>query len=451
MEMTRTLADFVTEVRFEDLPSEVVTTSKRAFLDTLGVILAGSREPCAGIVVDYCRTLEGSREATVFGTGLQTTAPLAALANGTAGHALDYDDVNETMHGHPSIPPLPVILALGEKLGCSGREAITAFVLGVEVECKLGKVMGDGHYQAGWHATATLGTMAATIDAAKLLRLNHDAVRHALGIATSMASGSRQNFGTMTKPLHAGLAARNGLEAVLLAARGFTADANILESRMGFFRLFSPAGESLSLDLEGFGNPWDLLTPGLSVKKYPCCFATHHALDATLDLVQEYDVTPGDVQKVAVKVRPGSSAILIHPRPQTGLEGKFSMQYCLAAAILDRKVSLASFADHAVQRPEAQQFLPHVVMEEEPGPPQGPREAFAEVTFALQDGRSLCRRVDIPRGHAKAPLSWEELAEKFLDCASYALSEAQARRGLEQIQSLEKTPLKDLAQTLAGS
>jgi 2-methylcitrate dehydratase PrpD len=446
MEMTKTLAEFVAEVHFEDFPPEIITVAKRGILDTLGVILAGSQEPCTGIVVDHCRAIEGAREATVLGVGLQTAAPLAALANGTAGHALDYDDVNEIMHGHPSVPLLPVIMALGEKLDLTGREAIMAFAVGVEVESKLGAVMGDPHYQIGWHATATMGIMGATLVAAKLLGLEPDGMRHALGIAASMASGSRQNFGTMTKPLHAGLAARNGLEAALLATKGFTADLNILESPLGFCHLFSPTGEIPTHGLEKLGNPWELLSSGLSVKKYPCCFATHTALDATLGLVQEHGVRAEEVKEVAVRVRPGISSVLIHPRPQTGLEGKFSMQYCLAAAILDRKVSLASFADQAVLRPEAQQLLRRVQMLEEPA-----LHSFnAQVTLDLQDGRSLTRQVDIPRGHPQFPLTWDELEEKFFDCASQALPEEKIHKSLELIRTLEETSIRELARTLAG-
>lgn len=450
MEATRALAEFVAGVRFEDLPPEVITVAKRAFLDTLGVILAGSREPCTGIVVDYCQALEGVREAAVLGLGFQTTAPLAALINGTAGHALDYDDVSETMQGHPSAPVLPVVMALGERVDLTGREAITAFALGVEVECKLGAAMGRGHYQVGWHATSTLGTMGAATAAAKLLGLDPDGIRKALGIAASMASGSRQNFGTMTKPLHAGLAARNGLEATLLAARGFTADLNILESPLGFCRLFSPEGGNPERGLERLGNPWDLLSPGLSVKKYPCCFATHHALDATLDLVREYGIRAEEVGEVVVKVMPGVSSILIHPRPQRGLEGKFSLQYCIAAAVLDRRISVASFTDQAVLRPGAQKLLQRVRMEEEAGFPEGPQRLYAQVTLHPQEGRSLSRRVDIPRGHPQSPLTWKDLEEKFLDCTRQALLEEKAQRGLKLIRYLEETPLKELAQTLTG-
>jgi 2-methylcitrate dehydratase PrpD len=276
-------------------------------------------------------------------------------------------------------------------------------------------------------------------------------MRMALGIATSMASGSRQNFGTMTKPLHAGLAARNGIEASLLAAKGFTADVNILESPMGFCRLFSPTEDFPTRSLEQLGDPWEILNPGLSVKKYPCCYATHNALDATLSLVQEHEIKVEEVKEVAVKVRPEVPAVLIHPRPQKGLEGKFSMQYCLAAAILDRKIALASFADQAVQRPEAQTLIQRVHMQEAFAASDASLGLEAEVTIDLEDGRSVSRRVDIPRGDAQSPLSWEELEEKFLDCASQALSEVKAQKALELIRGLEQTSLRELAQTLAGS
>ncbi|GIX48559.1 MAG: hypothetical protein KatS3mg131_2770 [Candidatus Tectimicrobiota bacterium] len=445
MGMTETLTTFAASVRFAELPPAVVTAAKRAFIDTLGVILAGAQEPCTRLVSDYCQRLGARPEATVLGHGWRTAAPLAALVNGTAGHALDYDDVNETMHGHPSIPILPAVLALGEQRRLTGQEAITAFVLGVEVECRLGAVMGHGHYRHGWHATATLGTLGAALAAARLLELSPLQMRHALGIATSMAAGSRQNFGTMTKPLHAGLAARHGLEAALLAASGFTADPDILESPMGFCRLFSPAGEAPEQALASLGQPWALVDPGVSVKKYPCCFATHSALDATLDLVRQHDLSAEAVQAVTVYAPPGTASILIHPRPRTGLEGKFSMPYCIAAALLDRRLTLATFTDAMVQRPAVQALLQGVQLVEDPEV----RGFGAQVTLTLKDGRTLTQRLDAPRGDPRTPLSQEELEAKFLDCATQVLPQARAQEALTLLWRLEESKLADLAQLLA--
>ena len=229
--MTRRLAEFVASTPSRDIEPAAREQARRAILDTLGVMLAGSREDAARITAEMVREQGGSAESTVVGHSFRAAAGEAALVNGTSAHTLDFDDVNMNMRGHPSVPLLPAVLALGEKLGSSGREVIDAFVLGFEVECRLGKVIGGEHYALGWHATSTLGTLGAGAACARLLRLDADQTQTALGIAASLASGVRQNFGTMTKPLHAGWAARNGVIAVTLSERGLTADTAALEGR----------------------------------------------------------------------------------------------------------------------------------------------------------------------------------------------------------------------------
>ena len=227
----------------------------------------------------------GSTEASVFGHGFGAPAGEAALVNGTSAHALDFDDVNMSMRGHPSVPLLPAVLALGEKIGSSGRELIDAFVLGFEVECKLGRVIGAAHYALGWHATSTLGTLGAAAACARLLRLDMERTQIALGIAASLASGVRQNFGTMTKPLHAGWAARNGVIAATLADRGFTADSAAIEGESGLLHAASGGARLNSRALASLGDPWEIVSPGIGVKLYPCCYATHRAIDAALEIV----------------------------------------------------------------------------------------------------------------------------------------------------------------------
>jgi 2-methylcitrate dehydratase PrpD len=425
MSLTRELADLVVDTDFEDLSEDVLVAARRAIVDTLGVTLAGSAEEGSRIVLDHVQRSASAPEATVVGSAVQTSAALAALANGASGHALDFDDVNGSMRGHPSVPLLPAVLALGEMLGCPGRALITAFVLGFEVECKLGRGMGASGYAQGWHATSVLGSIGAAAACAKLLDLDRQRARHALGIAASMASGSRQNFGTMTKPLHAGLAARNGVEAALLAASGFTADPEIIEAPMGFGRLFSPAGDWRPERVGDLGQPWEIVQPGLSVKKYPCCHMTHRALDAALDATEGRSIAEDAVAEILVRVPEGSTSALIHPRPVNGLMGKFSMEYCLAAAVLDGGVRLASFEDEAVMRPDAQALLRRVQLVHEPRQPGG--YTPARVSVRLKDGRELYAEVMRERGNPSDPLSWDELVEKYLDCAAVVLPEEQRR------------------------
>ena len=262
MAITEQLAQLIAETTYEQLPASAVTQAKRALLDIIGVTLAGHGEAAGQIITAFVKDAGGHQEAAILGTSLYTSPALAALANGTLGHALDFDDVTFHLRGHPSAPVVPAVLALGQALVASGKDVITAFVIGVEVEAKIGKAMTSAHLRRGWHPTATIGTLGAVAAAAKLFRLTGPQVQMALGIAASKAAGLRQNFGTMTKPLHAGEAARNGVEAAQLAQRGFTADPHILDSRFSFFNVFVGEGEFVpETVIQEFGAPYEIITP----------------------------------------------------------------------------------------------------------------------------------------------------------------------------------------------
>jgi 2-methylcitrate dehydratase PrpD len=435
MGVTEKLAQFAVGTSYDSLPEQVVTAAKRAVLDTLAVAIAGCREEAAAIITAHVREFSAAGEAGVVASGFQTAASEAALANGTLAHALDYDDVSTSMLGHPTAPLLPAVLAVAEKTEASGKDVILAFVVGLEVECKVGSAIGAGHYARGWHPTATLGTLGAAAACAKLLRADVAATRAALGIATSLAGGTRQNFGTMSKPLHAGIAARNGVMAASLAAKGFTADASIIEAPLGFLHLFGVGEVDAEKAVASLGQPFDIISPGISVKLYPCCYATHRALDAALQLHRDTEIEPRRVARVEVRVSRGTAIPLIHHRPRTGLEGKFSMEYCLAAALLDGRITLVSFSDEAVQRPQAQELLRRVEMVEgEQGQPiVGP----ATVTVILDEGSQHTRHVETPRGEPKAPLTWEELVAKYKDCAAGILPDAAIARSAAIIAELE--------------
>jgi 2-methylcitrate dehydratase PrpD len=453
MGVTSTLAGFVSKVDFDDLPADVVLMAKRAILDTVGVTLAGTRTEAGTIIREYVRELGGSAQAALLGTPERSAAPLAALANGTFAHALDYDDVNADMRGHPSVPLLPAALAAAELVGAGGRDLIAAFVLGFEVQCRLGAGLGISHYERGWHATSTLGTIGAATAAGKLLGLSADQLAVAFGIATSYASGNRQNFGTMTKPLHAGHAAESGVTAALLAQRGFTADPAIFDAPLGFGSTFAPGRDwSPEAVVTGLGDPWEIVDPGIGVKKYPCCYATHRPLDATLALVREYKLTADQIDTIEVRCPQGMVMPLIYSRPQTGLEGKFSMEYCLAAAVLDQRFRLATFSDEAVRRPEAQAFFPRVRVVEEDAVLDGPISGYATVTMQLRDGRTVSRHVERPRGEPPDLLSWDELREKFIDCAAQALAPAAVDRAADLIADLEQVErVSDLITVLTAA
>jgi 2-methylcitrate dehydratase PrpD len=447
METTERLASFVAETRFETLSAEVVTAARRAILDTLGVTLAGAAEEGSRILLDAISATSGTGDASILGTGLRASPSQAALANGALGHALDFDDVSVSMRGHPSIPLLPAVLALAEPAQSGGDAALAAFVVGFEVECRLGRALGPSSYARGWHATSVAGSIGAAAACASLLHLDVERTRHALGIASSMACGSRQNFGTMTKPLHAGLAARAGVEAADLASRGFTAAPDILEAPMGFGVLFSPDGDWRPERLGDPGKPWEILTPGINVKQYPCCYMTHQALDATLAATERRPHDPGDVESIEVRVAPGSTSALIHSRPTSGLEGKFSMEYCVAAAVLDGAVRLRTFDDDQVRRPEAQDLLRRVEVAYLPK-----EEAWSSpstrVTVRLRDGGPLVAEVTRERGSPGDPLSWDELVAKYRDCAGRVLPGDQVERSLELIEDFPGTRVDELARAL---
>lgn len=457
MGTTDQIARFIVEADYASIPAEAVRLAKDAILDTLGVTLAGSIEPAGQIMAQYVKELGGAAQAGVIGSGFKTSAPLSALANGTMAHALDYDDVLGIMSGHPSVPVLPAVLALGEMYHCSGRNVLEAYIIGVEVEARIGSGIGRRHYAVGWHPTATLGTLGATAASAKILGLSVTETRMALGIAASEAAGLRQNFGTMTKPFHAGNAARSGIVAATLAQKGFTADESILENPFGFCPVLGGESEyNLTVMTKSLGNPFAIANPGLDIKPYPCCRLTHRCIDAMLHIVNEYHPAAEEVTEVECKTRPDIPQIVIHHHPRTSLEGKFSMEYCMARALLDGEIRMAHFTEEKVLDSQAQELLQkvrYIHPEEMTVVPQDDsqsahdvlvhRGAPEEVTVKLRDGRQYTYGVLVPKGAPENPLTTEELVAKYRDCASLALPPEAIEHSLELVTHLEE--VKDIA------
>jgi 2-methylcitrate dehydratase PrpD len=444
MGATREIAAWVAGASLRAMPAEVVERARAGIVDTIGVILAGTGEPVTRIAAGLVAEDGGAPVASQLGTSLRTTAESAALLNGISGHALDYDDVSASLTGHPSVVVVPAALAAAELTGASGAAFLRAYVVGVEVMAKLGRAIGPAHYRTGWHATSTLGTLGAAAAASSVLGLDAERTAHALAIAVSESSGSRRNFGTMTKPYHAGHAARCGVAAARLAARGMTADPTAIEAPLGLFALISYGEGRPEAVAPALGRPYDLVGTGLSVKKYPCCFATHRAADAVLDLRAEHGLgDPDAVEAVRVTVPVGGVAPLIYDRPATGLEAKFSMQYVLAAALLDGRVGLDAFEDAAVRRPEAQALLARVTVHEDPGIAGGfnpIEDGHVDVELRLRAGATLTRRVAHPRGSPADPLRPEDLAAKFRDCADATLEPEQADAALARLLRVEREP-----------
>ena len=430
--ITQRLAEFVIDTRTSDVPSDVLDASRDALIDTVGVALVGSLDEVGEITLRYVSDLGARKEATIWGSHVVTSMAEAAFANGVSGHALDFDDVHASVHGHPSTTLVPAIIAAGEAAGASGKDVLAAYAVGLEVGGKLGTAFGNGHYQRGWHSTATTGVFATAAAAARLLGLNVAQLRNALGLAASQASGLLRNFGTMTKPFHAGHAARCGVQSALLAKAGFTADISIFDGKDGFLRTY---GEKDSQPLEPLvailGKPWEAVKPGISYKRWPCCYCNHRTIGVLLDMLQKNDIRPADVQAIEIGFPPGTDTPLIHTNPQTGLEAKFSIEYSAAATVLDGKVGIDTYTDVMVNRPEARAMLKKVrrYRIDDPKMYSG-AVGYNDVLLRTSRGEFKARENRAP-GSPDWPMSGKERDEKFLDCAGRVLGSTGAKRVLD--------------------
>lgn len=433
------------------LDGDLLERVGRAVVDTCAVGIAGRAEPASELALRYARSAAagaGPFAARCWARDETLPLELAALYNGVAAHVLDYDDVTSPLRGHPSVAMLPALMALGESIDAPGRSLAGAYVVGFDVICRLARAMGLRHYARGWHSTATIGGIGCAVACARLLGLDAVQTANAIGLAVAQAGGSRANFGTHAKSFQAGHANALGLRAALLAKEGFDAAPDILEAEFGYVALYGH-GESLASEMAGLGQgPSELEREGIEVKKYPMCYATHRTLDGVLDLRAEFGLALAQVKTVHVTTSAGALTPLIHQRPRTGLEGKFSMQYAVAGALADGQVGLASFTDAAVLRPEVQAFFPAVTTAEAPGQLL-PR--WAAIDIELHDGRRLSRRIDTLRGSAQQPMCAQGLRAKLHDCVAFGAVPVDADAFYELAMNLGSTPVRALAASLAPS
>jgi 2-methylcitrate dehydratase PrpD len=419
-------------------PADARAAAARAFLDTIGVALAGAPEPAAKIAARVA-SADGSGPCAIVGTPCRASASNAALANGTAAHALDFDDMCFVSLAHPSAPLVAAALAAGEAAGATGRALLDGYVVGFEIEGRLGRAMNPRHYQRGWHCTATLGTIGAAAAAARILGLDKDAAAHALAIAASEASGVKENFGTMVKPLHAGLAARNGIVAAQLARAGMIGSAAAIDGPQGMLTALDSERASLDDAAGDLGVRWEIVDTGITVKLYPSCAGTHPTLDALLDLRRRHGIVAGDVEAIEIGVDPIVPTILIHDRPETGLEGKFSMPFCAAAAIVRGSVGIETFTEAGLRDPEILDVQSRVRMRVDPSlDPSALPLTQARVSVRLRGGRELTAIANGARGYPDRPASDAELDAKFLSCAAAALRADAARTALEALRDIER-------------
>ena len=443
---TARLGDFVSDAA---PPAGARARAATAVLDTVGVILAGVSEPASRIVRELVAA-EGGDACGVFGTAVRASMSGAALANGTAAHALDYDDMCFVSLAHPSAPLVPAVLAAAEAERLTGRAVLDAYVVGFEIEARLGRLMNPRHYQRGWHCTSTLGTIGAAAAVSRLLGLNARAAGHALAIAASEASGLKENFGTMVKPLHAGLAARNGVLAALLARGGMTASDRALDGPQGLLHAMDSEGTALADAIGDLGARWEILETGITVKLYPSCAGTHPSLDAILDLRRREKFTANDVERIDIDVDSIVPTILIYDRPTTGLEGKFSLPFCAAAAVTFGRVGMDTFDAASLANREVTNLLARVAMRVDPALDHGaPPLTHARVHVTLRDGRVLSQEAQGARGYPEQPATDAELDAKFMACASRALPDIEAKRALELLRSIDS--LEDVRALVAAA
>ena len=442
-----TITDFIHGAR---VPPEASARAATALKDTIGVMLAGVGEPAARIA-QAMASEDGVGTCRVLGTSLQTSPELAALANGVSAHSLDYDDMCFVSLAHPSCALVPAILATGELVHARSSALLDAYVIGFELECRLGNVMNPRHYhQRGWHCTSSIGTVGAAAAAARMLGLGAQATQHALGIAASSACGLKENIGSMVKPLHAGMAARNGVMAARLAQRGFTASPHAIDGPQGYLVAMDSERDSLDAAVGDLGIRWEILHSGVTVKLYPSCAATHPPLDALIAMKRREQITADQVRAIDVEVDSMTPRLLIHPDPVTGLEAKFSMPFCAAAAIVYDRIGIDTFDVDHIRNPTVQALMKHVSLRANEEFDKGAPLARARVSVYLREERVVSQAVDGARGYP-GRLTNEELATKFAGCATRTLSESAANAAWAALISLNAiTDVRELTRLLGA-
>jgi len=430
--LTLRLAENSMSLDYATLPGAVLTVAKHCVLDWLGVTLAGSREPLSLILRDDALDQGGAAQASIVGDGRKVTMMQAALVNGSAGHALDYDDVILVMPGHPTVPVVQALLALAEQNGANGRDFLTALVAGIEAECRVGALMNDSHYEAGWHSTGTVGTFGAAAAAARLLGFDGAQCATAMGIAATQAAGLKSMFGTMCKPFHAGKAAANGLHAALLARRGFGSRADVLECDQGFADT-QTGNYDPEAALAGLGTVFH--TPDVLFKYHAACYGTHAAIDATAALKRDKNIDPAHIDSIEVHTGAINLKVCNIANPVTGLEGKFSLRFTAAMAMLGENTGLiANYNEAMVADPEIAAIRDKITVV----PNSGMGLAEAEVVVNMTDGLAHRRRTDVETPEADLDRQWARLSAKFTDNATPVIGAAKTRALIEAVSALEE-------------
>jgi 2-methylcitrate dehydratase PrpD len=437
--ITNKIADFVCRTNYNNLSYLPIDAAKKCILDGIGVAVAGSKDSAARVLAQYIAEIGCKGSSTVLGLeSFKTSAAGAALVNGVSAHVLDFDDTHRILGGHPTAVILPTVLSLGEYVGKNGKDILTAFVLAVEVAAKIGRGVNPSHYHSGYHVTSSIGVMGAAAGAGKLLELDNDQLLHTFGIAGSMSSGLKENFGTMTKSLHVGLAASNGVRAAMLASRGYTASMRILEGNLGFCKVL--AGEyDLNRIVENLGDPWEIVDPGVARKKYPCCARTHPAIEGVVQIVTDHDLHADHVEEVICSTDDTAFEVLIHPVPHSELEAKFSMPFCVATAFLEKDVALGHFSRDRLEDPRVTGLMRKVrhLPDKEIIAKGYANRWLTKVTVRLKTKEQFSAVVERAKGDPLNPMTDEEIVEKFTKCTAGIISPEKQSAIIERIRTLD--------------
>ena len=444
--LTRYVAEFIVTAKYEDIPADVIALGKKTLLDGFGLALAGSASVLAPIVRQYIGSLgTTARTSTVAGTAMKVAPRFAAFANGMSIHADDYDDTGSALH--VAAPVLPPAFALCEANRRSGKDLMLAFHVGVEAASKIGDAIFPRHDREGFHTTGTIGSFGSAAACAKLRGLSIEQTAFALGLGASQASGIRRNFGSMTKAFHAGHAAESGSVAADLAALGFTAASDVLESPLGFFQAAGGGFEPNAI-VNRLGRPWMFASPGDLIKRFPCGTIQQPVMDATLGLISQQAIKAADVERVEIGGNQSNVNTLFRHKPTTGLEAKFSMEFAVAILLVDGKAGLGQFTDASVQRPEVQNMIARVTFRADPeydrlgreGAFQAVLEEPMGIRVYMKDGRVLTMRTEPAKGSPRNPMTYEEVADKFRTNAEFARwPAAKTEAIIKLVNSLETT------------
>lgn len=452
MHIAEILARWANNTHSGDIPEKVKEKARLSFLDTIGVTIAGNTEEAGKIITRYIQTLGGKTDCSILGTYLKTALPMAALANGVLGHALDLDDNSYSYFGHVSVSVLPAALATGEFVNASGDEVICSYIIGAEVACKFGACVTPKLYEDGWHTTTIIGPLGATVAAGKLLKLDEVQMTHALGITVSELSGIKGSLGTHAKPFQVGRSAENGVVAALLAKNGLISAPDIFEKAAGFFQVYK-AGEYTLSPISNLGQPYDIDDPGFYLKEFPSCSSTHPALNAMIRLIKKNNILPENVLSVDCTSTPLVVGCLTYDNPLTRDEGRFSMQFCLALALLGKgEVKITNFNDEKIDDMEMKEMMRRISLRITPGltgknfaPHDGPEAAV--VTVTLKDGRQCTEKASFADWRPGNMPSWNVLSKKYQSCASLILPDEKVKKSIEMIRHIEE--LKSIRELVA--